>query len=132
MSIRGSRADTRTAARVYYHRREVDEREKDPAFVSDAYAECYPGYHDFNNQVVDSDDEADYTHMDSKLGKSRTEFNTEEEWQVSVKWDHQSFISGNTLPSEWLQKLSQCDRMLAQSIRKRCVALRRSTRATRR
>ena len=65
-------------------RREVDEREKDPAFVSDAYAECYPGYHEFNNQVVDSDDEADYTHMDSKLGKSRTEFNTEEEWQVST------------------------------------------------
>ena len=63
-------------------RREVDEREKDPAFVSDAYAECYPGYHDYNTQVVDSDDEADYTHMDSKLGKSRTEFNTEEEWQV--------------------------------------------------
>jgi IK cytokine len=63
-------------------RREVDERERDPAFVSDAYAECYPGYHDYNIQVVDSDDEADYTHMDSKLGKSRTEFNTEEEWQV--------------------------------------------------
>ena len=63
-------------------RREVDEREKDPAFVSDAYAECYPGYHEYNQQVVDSDDEADYTHMDSKLGKSRTEFNTEEEWQV--------------------------------------------------
>ncbi|CAL5227428.1 g10390 [Coccomyxa viridis] len=62
-------------------RREVDEREKDPAFVSDAYAECYPGYHDYNNQIVDSEDEADYTHMDSKLGKSRTEFNTEEEWQ---------------------------------------------------
>ena len=32
--------------------------------------------------MVDSEDEADYTHMDSKLGKSRTEFNTEEEWQV--------------------------------------------------
>ncbi len=63
-------------------RREVDEREKDPAFISDAYAECYPGYHEYNNQVVDSEDEADYTHMDSKLGKSRTEFNTEEEWQV--------------------------------------------------
>lgn len=73
-------------------RREVDEREKDPAFVSDAYAECYPGYHDFNNQVVDSEDEADFTHMDSKLGKSRTEFNTEEEWQVRVAWQHHCLI----------------------------------------
>lgn len=60
----------------------MDEREKDPAFVSDAYAECYPGYHDYNNTIVDSDDEADYSHMDSKYGKGRTDFQTEEEWQV--------------------------------------------------
>ena len=37
---------------------------------------------------MDSEDEADYTHMDSKLGKSRTEFNTEEEWQVRAAWEH--------------------------------------------
>ena len=63
-------------------RREVDEREKDPAFVSDAYAECYPEYHGYNATIVDSDDEADYSHMDSKFGKGRTDFQTEEEWQV--------------------------------------------------
>lgn len=84
--IKGSREG------LFACRREVDEREKDPAFVSDAYAECYPGYHDFNNQVVDSEDEADFTHMDSKLGKSRTEFNTEEEWQVRVAWQHHCLI----------------------------------------
>ena len=61
-------------------RREVDEREKDPAFVSDAYAECYPEYHGYNATIVD--DEADYSHMDSKFGKGRTDFQTEEEWQV--------------------------------------------------
>lgn len=42
-----------------------DERERDPNFVSDAYAECYPAFHDFGNTVVDSDDE-DLTHMDTK------------------------------------------------------------------
>ncbi|KAK9916318.1 hypothetical protein WJX75_001184 [Coccomyxa subellipsoidea] len=63
-------------------RREVDEREKDPNFVSDAYAECYPAYHEYNNTIVDSDDEADFSHMDSKTGgKSRTDFDTEEQWQ---------------------------------------------------
>lgn len=64
-------------------RREVDEREKEPGFVSDAYAECYPEYHGYNNTIVDSDDEADFSHMDSKTGgKSRTDFDTEEQWQV--------------------------------------------------
>lgn len=64
-------------------RREVDEREKDPNFVSDAYAECYPAYHEYNNTIVDSDDEADFSHMDSKTGgKSRTDFDTEEQWQA--------------------------------------------------
>ncbi|CAL8466768.1 g6304 [Coccomyxa elongata] len=63
-------------------RREVDEREKEPGFVSDAYAECYPEYHGYNNTIVDSDDEADFSHMDSKTGgKSRTDFDTEEQWQ---------------------------------------------------
>ena len=59
-----------------------DEREKDPAFVSEAYAECYPEYHGYNATIVDSDEEADYTHMDSKFGKGRTDFQTEEEWQA--------------------------------------------------
>ena len=46
--------------------KEADARERDPSFVSDAYAECYPGYHDFATAVVDSDDE-DYQAMDSKV-----------------------------------------------------------------
>ncbi len=46
--------------------KEADARERDPGFVSDAYAECYPGYHDFATAVVDSDDE-DYQAMDSKV-----------------------------------------------------------------
>lgn len=44
---------------------EQDEREKDPAFVSDAYAECYPAFHEFGTTVVDSDEE-DMSHMDKK------------------------------------------------------------------
>lgn len=58
-----------------------DAREKDPSFVSDAYAECYPAFHDFGNTVVDSDEE-DLSHMDAK-GKltGRESFTTEEQWQ---------------------------------------------------
>ena len=65
-------------------RRETDGRERDPAFVSDAYAECYPAYHDYARAVVDSDDEADFSHMDGKAGsgRSRTDFANDEEWQV--------------------------------------------------
>lgn len=63
-------------------RRELDDREKDPAYVSDAYAECYPGYHNYSGTVVDSDEE-DYTHMDTReKGRSRLDFDTEEQWQV--------------------------------------------------
>ena len=42
-----------------------------------------PAYHGFAGAVVDSDDE-DLSHMDSKLekGKGRTDFETEEQWQV--------------------------------------------------
>lgn len=52
--------------------------------MSDAYAECYPAYHDYARAVVDSDDEADFSHMDGKAGsgRSRTDFATDEEWQV--------------------------------------------------
>ena len=47
-------------------RKEVDAREKDPAFVSDAYSECYPDYHAFGTTVMD-DEDADFTHMDNKV-----------------------------------------------------------------
>ncbi len=67
-------------------RRELDNREKDPAYVSDAYAECYPGYHEYAGTVVDSDEE-DFTHMDGKeKGRSRIDFDTEEQWQVQNTW----------------------------------------------
>ena len=51
-----------------------DDREKDPAFVSDAYAECYPAFHDFGTTVVDSDEE-DMSHMDKKMVRL---------WNVSI------------------------------------------------
>lgn len=44
--------------------RERDSREKDPNFISDSYSECYPGYQEYNREVVDSDDEADLSKMD--------------------------------------------------------------------
>lgn len=44
--------------------REKDAREKDPNFISDSYSECYPGYQEYNREVVDSDDEADLSKMD--------------------------------------------------------------------
>lgn len=70
-------------------RKETDARERDPTHISDAYAECYPAYHGFAGAVVDSDDE-DLSHMDSKgeKGKGRTDFQTEEQWQVSTAWHH--------------------------------------------
>ena len=73
----GRREDGKQAAR-----REVDARERDPNYVSDAYAECYPGYHEYAPAVVDSDDE-DLSHMDTKdKGQGRADFETEEQWQA--------------------------------------------------
>lgn len=44
--------------------REKDAREKDPTFVSESYSECYPGYQEYNHEVVGSDEEADLSKMD--------------------------------------------------------------------
>lgn len=44
--------------------REKDAREKDPNFISDSYSECYPGYQEYNREVVGSDDEDDLSKMD--------------------------------------------------------------------
>ncbi|KAJ3681050.1 hypothetical protein LUZ60_015539 [Juncus effusus] len=64
--------------------REKDERERDPNFVSESYSECYPGYQEYNHEVVDDDDEADLTKMDmggrAKGRLHRWDFETEEEW----------------------------------------------------
>ncbi|XP_042437663.1 suppressor of mec-8 and unc-52 protein homolog 2-like [Zingiber officinale] len=64
--------------------REKDVREKDPNFISESYSECYPGYQEYNHQVVDSDDEDDLSKMDmggrAKGRLHRWDFETEEEW----------------------------------------------------
>ena len=44
--------------------REKDAREKDPNFISESYSECYPGYQEYNHEIVDSDDEGDLSKMD--------------------------------------------------------------------
>ncbi|XP_010417439.1 PREDICTED: suppressor of mec-8 and unc-52 protein homolog 2 [Camelina sativa] len=65
--------------------RESDAREKDPTFVSENYSECYPGYQEYNHEVVGSDEEADLSKMDmggkAKGGLHRWDFETEEEWE---------------------------------------------------
>ncbi|XP_020101197.1 suppressor of mec-8 and unc-52 protein homolog 2 [Ananas comosus] len=64
--------------------REKDAREKDPNFISESYSECYPGYQEYNHEIVDSDDEADLSKMDmggrAKGRLHRWDFETEEEW----------------------------------------------------
>ncbi|KAL5572289.1 hypothetical protein UlMin_021886 [Ulmus minor] len=64
--------------------REKDAREKDPNFISESYSECYPGYQEYNREIVDSDDEDDLTKMDmggrAKGRLHRWDFETEEEW----------------------------------------------------
>ncbi|XLT27823.1 hypothetical protein HN873_059115 [Arachis hypogaea] len=44
--------------------REKDTREKDPNFISKSYCECYPGYQEYNREIVDSDDEDDLSKLD--------------------------------------------------------------------
>lgn len=48
----------------------------------EGYAECYPGLEEMNDAIDDSDDEADYTKMDSgnKKTRSRFDFETQEEY----------------------------------------------------
>ncbi|KAL8150817.1 hypothetical protein V2J09_020625 [Rumex salicifolius] len=64
--------------------REKDAREKDPNFISESYSECYPGYQEYNREVVGSDDEDDLSKMDmggrAKGRLHRWDFETEEEW----------------------------------------------------
>ncbi|KAL3679540.1 hypothetical protein R1sor_022496 [Riccia sorocarpa] len=65
-------------------RRERDAREKDPNFISESYSECYPGYQEYNREIVDSDEDEDLTKMDmggrAKGRLHRWDFETEEEW----------------------------------------------------
>jgi IK cytokine len=64
--------------------KETDEREKDPAFVSDTYTECYPGAYE-TSLAYESDEEEDITKMDlgSKRSKlKRWDFDDEESWNA--------------------------------------------------
>ncbi|MED6195641.1 Smu-2 suppressor of mec-8 and unc-52 protein, variant 2 [Stylosanthes scabra] len=64
--------------------REKYAREKDPNFIFESYSECYPGYQEYNREIVDSDDEDDLSKMDmggkAKGRLHRWDFETEEEW----------------------------------------------------
>ncbi|KAJ8750691.1 hypothetical protein K2173_015872 [Erythroxylum novogranatense] len=64
--------------------RERDAREKDPNFISESYSECYPGYQEYNHEIVGSDDEDDLSKMDmggrAKGRLHRWDFETEDEW----------------------------------------------------
>lgn len=59
-----------------------DPKEKQVDFISDTYAECYPDYQEFGNELVDSDEE-DLTKMDTGKNHAplgRQDFDNEEEW----------------------------------------------------
>lgn len=58
--------------------REKDAREKDPNFISESYSECYPGYQEYNREIVDSDDEDDLSKMDMGGRVSNNWFTYEE------------------------------------------------------
>uniref|UniRef100_A0A7I4BV17 RED-like N-terminal domain-containing protein n=1 Tax=Physcomitrium patens TaxID=3218 RepID=A0A7I4BV17_PHYPA len=65
-------------------RRERDVREKDPNFISESYSECYPGYQEYNREIVGSDDDEDLTKMDmggrAKGRLHRWDFESEDDW----------------------------------------------------
>jgi len=66
-------------------RRETDEREKDPAFISDTYSECYPGAYETAEFAYESDEEEDLSKMDlgTKRNKlKRWDFDDEESWNA--------------------------------------------------
>jgi hypothetical protein len=62
---------------------EPDEREKEPSFVSDVYAECYPASFEgdgMRTAIIDEDDDEDLTKMDSRNKLKRWDFDTDEQW----------------------------------------------------
>eukprot|EP00798_Chlamydomonas_sp_ICE-L_P021686 gene21686-28709_t len=74
----GMSAAAKEAERWRVRASKTEEKEVD--FEESAYAECYPMQAGFVAEVVDSDDE-DRAQMDGgKVGKSRYDFETEEEW----------------------------------------------------
>jgi IK cytokine len=66
-------------------KRTVDEREKDPGFVSETYSECYPGSFETAMYAYESDEEEDLTKMDMGTKKNklkRWDFDDEESWNA--------------------------------------------------
>jgi len=67
------------------NRRETDQREKDPSFVSETYSECYPGSYETAIYAYESDEEEDLSKMDlgAKRNKlKRWDFEDEESWNA--------------------------------------------------
>jgi len=55
-----------------------DDREKETSFVSDVYAECYPGtYEGLHNTLIESDEEDDLTRIDSRNRLKKWDFEPE-------------------------------------------------------
>jgi len=64
-------------------RKTTNPKEKDPNFLSESYAECYPGTYETTYEVLEgSDEEADFSKMDmgKKYKLHRWEFASEEAW----------------------------------------------------
>eukprot|EP01094_Clydonella_sp_ATCC50884_P026171 TRINITY_DN7095_c0_g1_i4.p1 TRINITY_DN7095_c0_g1~~TRINITY_DN7095_c0_g1_i4.p1 ORF type:complete len:307 (-),score=102.09 TRINITY_DN7095_c0_g1_i4:23-943(-) len=73
-------------------RRERDEREKDVAFVSENYTECYPGAYEGSavaEEVYSDDDEEDLTKMDPGTAKKNQlhwwDFESEDDWKAYME-----------------------------------------------
>lgn len=68
-------------------RRERDAREKDPNFISESYSECYPGYQEYNREIVESDEDEDLSKMDMG-GRVRQPY--------SIIWACMTLVLGNS------------------------------------
>lgn len=69
--------------------------------MSDAYAECYPAFHDFGTTVVDSDEE-DMSHMDKKMVRLWT-FSINQ--CLPVLMGHEAHGQEDGAPLSWEQRL---------------------------
>jgi len=69
-------------AGIIFKRKETDEREKDPSFISDSYSECYPGtFEGISYAAYDSEEEEDLTKMDSRKRLKRWDFEDDSKWE---------------------------------------------------
>jgi len=88
-----------------------------PRDTEDAYDECFPGYGGFSGAVVDSDEE-DLSHMDGvkEAGRSRKDFETQEQWEVRLVCTplpfHSPLLQGSSFVSN-CGRHSACVRLAA-------------------